>query len=965
MGGETLTGLSSSEDTPKSLHVVCSPGGGAFSVYMFLRYALAQHAHFKCQVKMTMLCRVEEDGTIEAEKWWNCWLDDEDVRQCLKVPDVWAPQFLRKENDHELSGDLRYTKEIFILAGGDQSRLIQAYRHMKGKKERNQQVGILTEEDLVEYHDEEFAFRPALDEEIGLLPNLHNLKPQEGLLAVEKAHKAKLDELLNSPKNTEPIRPVGSKPTPKSVASFKVYWEKDIQFFEHEPTRLIVNVRPKFSSIEVPNSYEYDDWRKVKSYVKNHIQDWFDWRKSLRFKLEEEFEEQLSDFFTRRPDARKLFMYNPAEESSRGKIYSSNSILFSHSKEATSNQFRATALILMAWDSKNIGRSTQLLSQSLETLEKNQNLLLLDFSDGNDEERTAQSSLIIQSIQHQNGQPTIYNEDLGKLEINNISTTNCLKSENYSSFLLLTIGMNGPSLKKIIDSIDSTKDLQFFGERDVGNQSNNLEPLSVHRAFIRGIFPTISLGERYSNMKDFEDQWLMQADQIRYITWLDAKTSIREKNSYTPNHLACTMDSSGRVLHVFDAMQNEFLELLLYIAIFNIEHVEKGRFFTASPNPEGFETKTMFETRAKNDSDLGLVQFPSQALSTQNAEVWFTEWKNGELRHFVGDAKAIYHHKNSDALDRAEEAVTSLMSKYNWKTLHEHIRVVMLSFFGGNEGSLANDNPFIFSKQSYIQVKKDDSNKSLETLYSIDVPHFSYYVKSFIREHRKDVTPISYEEYGGNGANGRSNFEAKLPFHQSESIPKKSQTSLHFFRKKTPSDVNQNSHSGFFFDPKTYDFQNAFYFHNKSLKEVDEYVSSKVTVGQSELSEDDNELLTRLVQITTVLGIESPTQEQQNRGYLSKWADEVLYHLYRKADESMTYDSEKPPQSLISEVAKIFTSASNSAKNEHPQCIDKFLDFIRGLISFTDSFSIKASNRYDWYLREKARRTSRSSQSDA
>ena len=40
------------------LHVVCSPGGGAFSVYMFLRYTLAQLSDPQISdVKLTMLCR--------------------------------------------------------------------------------------------------------------------------------------------------------------------------------------------------------------------------------------------------------------------------------------------------------------------------------------------------------------------------------------------------------------------------------------------------------------------------------------------------------------------------------------------------------------------------------------------------------------------------------------------------------------------------------------------------------------------------------------------------------------------------------------------------------------------------------------------------------------------------------------------------------------------------------------------
>jgi hypothetical protein len=967
---------------PPTLHVVCSPGGGAFSVYMFIRYALSQQNHFKAQVEMTMLCREEEDGAIEVEKWWNRWLDDETTRHCLNVPNGWSPQFLREENDIELPRNSHHTKQIFILAGGDQGRLVRAYWQQRKNRDKSQKVVLLTEEDLVKYYKEEFAIRSALDSEIDVLPNMHNLNPQECLGAVEIAQKAKLDELLNSPRHIGPIKPINHKKSIKNQGTFKVHWEKDIQFFEHEPTRIIVNVRPKFTDVAVADSFEYDDRMKLKGYVKDYIEEWFDWRKSLRFKLDEEFQEKLTDFFTRRPDARKLFMYDSNKESSRGKRYSANSILFNHPEESAENQSVAKSLILMAWDTKNIGRSTQFLSQRLETLEKNQSLLLLQFSGVKDEERTAESSLIIQSLNHQDGVLTMYNEDLEKLETRHISTTKCLKNKRYSSISLTTIGMNGPSLKTIINSIESSKDLQIFGENDIRIQSNKVDPLSVHRAFIRGIFPTKPLGEGYLKMEDFESQWLVNAGQIKYVTWLSQNAFVPERNTYLPNRLLCTMDSFGKVLHVFDSKQNEALEVLLYIALFICEDAAKGKFFTSSPNPEGFEIKTMFKTLTKYNSDMGLVEFPNM-ISTQNAEIWFTELKHGAFRHYVGDAKAIFHQPKSDALDRAEEAFTSLLSKYNWKTLHGNIRVVMLSFFGGQTGSLADDNPFIFSKESYYRVKKDNSNKSLETLYSIDLAHFSDYVKSFIRKHRKNVTPISYEEFTDKSVNGQSNFEVDLPFYQTESLPTKNQTSLHFFRK-SPSNANEISYSGFFFDANTYDFQNAFYFRDKSLNEVADYFLS--SQGRDRISNgdraekisspeqvyrlmesvlDDNELLVRLEQITTNLGIESPAQDLQDRDYLSEWADDVLYHLYQQADERLTYDGETPPMSINDEALFIFNSAARLAKDKDPQSMYKFNDFLKGLKSFNSSLDRKPDLRYEWYLKEKARRSSQSSQSDA
>jgi hypothetical protein len=140
----------------------------------------------------------------------------------------------------------------------------------------------------------------------------------------------------------------------------------------------------------------------------------------------------------------------------------------------------------------------------------------------------------------------------------------------------------------------------------------------------------------------------------------------------------------------------------------------------------------------------------------------------------------------------------------------------------------------------------------------------------------------------------------------------------------------------------------------------------------SELTVEQLEHLISLLQITTHLGVESPFPDFCDvanvsiNEILSKWADEVLYHPYRKADESITYDSENPPNSsLNNEINAIFMSAVKSAKNKHPQCMHKFNDFIRGLRFFSDSFSVQASRRYKWYLRQKAKPSSQSSQSDA
>jgi hypothetical protein len=370
---------------------------------------------------------------------------------------------------------------------------------------------------------------------------------------------------------------------------------------------------------------------------------------------------------------------------------------------------------------------------------------------------------------------------------------------------------------------------------------------------------------------------------------------------------------------------------------------------------------------------------------------------------------------------------------------------------------------------------------------------FADYVKSFLTNDTKDAVPKSFQEYSNHDVTGHSNLQAVLPFRQSKSNPQKNQTSFYFFRRK-PSKFKIRCYSGFFCDPDTNGFQNAFYFHNKRIEEIATYAlglselehnfeikvstcgqflcfskpqgfksaalgfrskygykkhfmtsstrkknirrpafrsyektsstrrnlrrntrlslnrfvgrggsshrrikprhTPKFKVGVEQLLDEENldrfnktirknfaerrstltvkevKKLQSLLQITSQLNIESPILAGLSRDSaldaLSTWAQEVLYDLYQKADESIIDHAKMPPAAgLNSQVVKLFNAASESAKNKAPQCIDKFLDFIQGLMSFTDSFSIKASKRYDWYLREKARRTSQSSQSDA
>ena len=177
-----MTGTSSSEDTPKSLHVVCSPGEGAFSVYMFLRYTLAQLSDPQIsEVKMTMLCREKEGETTQAEEWWNLWSQDENLSGKLRVPDGWKPEFITKNAKPKSLNQQSSDSFVFILAGGDQGRLIATYWDCKRK---NANAKIVTEEKMTSYSDGNFTFKSAVQDTSSMPFESNTITPEEGLRSI-------------------------------------------------------------------------------------------------------------------------------------------------------------------------------------------------------------------------------------------------------------------------------------------------------------------------------------------------------------------------------------------------------------------------------------------------------------------------------------------------------------------------------------------------------------------------------------------------------------------------------------------------------------------------------------------------------------------------------------------------------------------------------------------------------------
>ena len=177
---------STSDERPKSLHVVCAPGGGAFSVYMFLRYTLAQLSDPQIsEVKLTMLCREKKGETIDAEEWWNLWSKDENLSEKLGAPKGWKPEFVRKNEKPVTLNEGPVDFYVFILAGGNQPRLIKECLKIQSN---GSQFSLLTEDELVSLNQDDFVFISAISKDSNInLGESNALSPNEGMNAINIA----------------------------------------------------------------------------------------------------------------------------------------------------------------------------------------------------------------------------------------------------------------------------------------------------------------------------------------------------------------------------------------------------------------------------------------------------------------------------------------------------------------------------------------------------------------------------------------------------------------------------------------------------------------------------------------------------------------------------------------------------------------------------------------------------------
>ena len=1104
MEDEVAKEPSTSEEPLKSLHVVCAPGGGAFSVYMFLRYTLAQLSDPQIsEVKLTMLCREKKGETIDAEEWWNLWSKDENLSEKLGAPKGWSPEFVQK--NVKPKSLVQRTADIYILiiAGGDQKRLIQNYKMLV---ESSETVHLVAEEDMTTYQNGNFLFEPIP----GQLLNTTErsvISPQETLKSIEAAKGRLLAKFIGLPRKIRIEKYRVNKATSvreKKEGTCEVRWISEIQFSEHDSTRLFVQVKPIFSN---PKGVEIKNKHAIREYLKDWVDDWFLWRKSIRFILPTKYRESLQSFLQRRPDASKLFIQ--PQSVGRSNTICDKCFIFSKN-QYTGEDLTNRELKICSWDTRNTGRSTQLLALMLHGLQPTQDLLLVEYKPKSNAALNFEDTEIFKSLSGSKRRKDMYNEDILDVQITKHETKSILEIvQNYKTLILSTVGLNGPALKNMLVQVKSAQRLTLFDKKDVEKQTLNLDLKSVHRNFMKGVFSIIPISREYG-FDELESQWLKGAEKITHITWLTHPNS-EPNRTFTPNKLLCTIDESGKVLHVVDWKQNAVVEFLLYAVFYHLAAKESSLLILTTPHIEPSLQRnylTMDDTNRLKFKKREGGKYPL------NAELWFTQKTRGKLQHFVADAKAPWQ----DPLASTEKAHSELRSKYNWVTANGDIEIHMLSLFGAEEDSVADMNPYLFDKESFEGANYDHFER-IAGIYSIDIKCFSRYVEQYLAEPKDRPQSVSFQSFHDKKNRGRNNLNTPIRFNQTKSdAPTSKQSSIHLFRRKHHYH-NKRFFSGFFYDCNRDDYENAFYFHNKTISDIGHYamvllnIQDQVSLHESkcgqylivhkatknkpsqfgfrtrasfrrpwpwapkknrkmhnslhknrsrksqksmfnrgiqrksrnrfrkislkshqrprshnqyrfnqknsisitaltetgnlelfstqvrsiladlrkgktsisldaylnrnsstlsELTEEQLEHLISLLQITTHLGVESRFPDFSDAAdvsiheTLSRWASEVLYHLYRKADERLTYDSEDPPRSRISgEIAKIFNLASNSAKSEHPQCTDKFLDFIRGLRFFSDSFSVKASKRYEWYLRQKSRRSSQSSQSDA
>ena len=752
---------STSDEKPKSLHVVCAPGGGAFSVYMFLRYTLAQLSHPQISdVKLTMFCQKKKGKPFDAEVWWKRWSNDKTLTDALSVNVGWKPLFIdstQASNKTNINADI----PVFILAGGDRSSLVDVFQqtHLS-----NQNATLKTEHEIVSLEEKSFFFHSAYDGQILRgTDTAFPLTPEEAIHAVESAESM----FFHDETRCENLAASGGKKKDNSQWSFTCNfdWILHPSFNKNDPSRIQIQIKPSISSIKGTGFSRY---RALKVYLDKKIVTLWDWRKSFRLSLKvskKTLKILRSTLKNRLVDFEKLIS-KPNHKPSR---YLSKNSMFFFLKG--SQKEKHSTLIWLPWDRNNVGRSVQLLSLVLYRLKPNECVLLTSFYPSRKTEAAYSENLFLQSLlSNSETSANMWTEGLEHIETKELDDHDQLISEIKGSHMieLYDIGINGPSLKESIDFVYS----QFFlrryklslvSKRDVIDRCFNAAPF-IHsdRSFVRGAFSLLPKKHTNEYFKELNRSKLQKKRIASHLVWLHSFNNTMDEGHWKPLAMKfCALDEKGKLTGIDDNYHTTSLEIILYLAL------------------ERYRNRVRDSVQKSTQHDIELLlpdgDFDNLVI---DPELWMS------VIHQSGRAHAVFDAKTKDGVD-AKEALdadtTNLLSKYSWQSLVERIPVYSFSYFEGG-GEYSHRQPHMFS------YSNPSNNEQLaKSLYSIDLFDLACYMTMFLWE--KIEQPKSYADYSENC------FSVEIPRHESSALkPNKNQIGIEFFRKNYPA-LKSNSGS--------------------------------------------------------------------------------------------------------------------------------------------------------------------------
>jgi len=743
-----------------TLHIVCSPGDGAFSAYMFLRYALAQRTE-KIDVKMTMFCRKEKDGSFKAETWWNYWVHQHELKQKLGFPEGWRPVFLYSDSTCEFK-QTQHDTYVYILAGGERAQLIDSYlnSYKSGK-----QTLLVAEEDLVKLENGSLVFKSVTTggETTETTPN--GVDTDEALFAIETATGSTFSSAI-----TDGLEVVHSRSERNWTCTFG--WNPKFSFDGSDISRLHVVLSPLISNkaLKTPR----DRFRNVDAiveYFKTHLNKFRDWKKSMRMRLvvPESRKKQIEQ---RVPDAKKIFSDKAKD---RSKFFPLSSFVFRSDKHLPTTM---DEVYWLTWDPRNIGRSTQQLSLALSSLNSNQSIVLTKFNDEENKSGDYNSAFLSSLTKKQERQGNnIWSKGLKHISAKSILTNELISYvRKFESIRISEVGLNGPSLKQILElviNIETLTAIKLTGKSYfLGEIPAQISFDQHHEAFARGVF---SLGKEGYEGKEvtqnlrFEQlhKSPFQQERIaRYLIWLETPNSgSPEHTSPLPKNRWCTLDRNGQLIRVWDEFSNITLEMLLYLSMECLRNLngETNRLLL----PEGKDGKNITHS----------------AYSQQDPELWgSTITQQGDIFHYFADAKALDKETSREHLE--EFSIEGLSSKYAWETLEGPVPAVALSLFGTPPSS-SQKVPYL-----YNWCDETEYPSLCELTRGIDLANLGNYLMKFVAKNPEEIG--SYQE-----SMEKERLIVKFPQITSPNFqPAKNQTHLEFFRENSENYLSSKSQRG-------------------------------------------------------------------------------------------------------------------------------------------------------------------------